>query len=165
MGFTYDEDGKLASAGRVDPALLSNLANIDYYHKLPPKSLDNTWVTQTYFPLFDAAQISVNDKLATMVHHIANQVHGSLLGFDLHGGEMLVTGGGAYNKALVSAIRKQIQIDGFDVVLPSTDIIDYKEAILMAYMGYLRIMNIPNVLPSVTGATKATISGAIYKGL
>ena len=41
--------------------------------------------------------------------------------------------------------------------------IDNKEAFLMCLLGYTRIMNIPNNLPSVTGASIETICGTLYE--
>jgi len=75
--------------------------------------------------------------------------------------KVCLTGGGAFNKYLVSRIRA---LSPIPVELPDEDIIQYKEAILMALMGVLRIENETNVLASVTGASFDTVGGCIYQG-
>ena len=75
---------------------------------------------------------------------------------------MIITGGGALNSFLVSCIRKYCE--NVEVVVPERQIIEFKEAALMALMGLLRIENQPNTLHSVTGALHDTISGSFHQG-
>lgn len=74
---------------------------------------------------------------------------------------MLVTGGGAYNHYLVELIRKELP-EEVQLVIPESKIVEYKEALIFAFLGLLRVLNKPNCYRSVTGASKDNIGGAIY---
>jgi anhydro-N-acetylmuramic acid kinase len=73
---------------------------------------------------------------------------------------MLVTGGGAHNDFLVDRLRAQ----GIGAVVPEAQLVDYKEALVMALIGVLRWREENNVLASVTGASRDSIGGAVWIG-
>ena len=74
-------------------------------------------------------------------------------------GKMLVTGGGALNRFLIERIQ---DLTTTEVCLPGKKIIEYKEAIIFAFLGVLRFFNLNNCLASVTGAAKDHSSGVIF---
>ena len=49
-----------------------------------------------------------------------------------------------------------------EFVHPAKNIIDFKEALIFAFLGLRRVLNQPNCLASVTGATHDVLSGACY---
>jgi anhydro-N-acetylmuramic acid kinase len=53
---------------------------------------------------------------------------------------------------------------GIEVVVPDAKIVQYKEALVMALIGVLRWRQEYNILPSVTGAERASIGGALWVG-
>ena len=73
---------------------------------------------------------------------------------------MLATGGGAFNHFLIEHIKA---LTGIDVVVPAEELVKFKEAIVIALMGVLRLRNEINVLKSVTGASKDSVGGAVYR--
>ena len=73
--------------------------------------------------------------------------------------KILITGGGAYNKGLVKAIEDSL---GRNVIIPSPNIIDFKEAIIFGFMAILKQRNETNVLKIVTGASRDTSAGILY---
>jgi len=158
-GKAYDAGGAMAAAGRVDERLLERLNALDYYGLSYPKSLANEFGTETVLPMVLQAELSTADALRTCVEHIMVQVGRAVeqLG---GGGKTLVTGGGAHNAFLVERLRAF----GIDVVVPEAQLVDYKEALVMALMGVLRWREENNVLASVTGASRDSIGGAVWIG-
>lgn len=161
----YDEDGKHAAQGVVHEELLEELNNSWYYKKEYPKSLSGGWVNKVIIPIFKRFRMSPQDHLRTAVEHIAYQI-----GQDIkriyqheqirnHQDKMLVTGGGAFNKFLIQRLAQHSPVD---LVIPDSQTIEFKEALIMAFVGALRIRQEPNCLKSVTGADYDNIGGAIY---
>ncbi len=168
IGLPYDADGQIARKGTLNESLFSTLNTMEYCQADYPKSLDNNWIREQVFPLFLPSDIPIPDLLHTATQFIAKQIGGSLQKViqkeQLHqeNYRMLVTGGGGLNTYLMDCIRQACEPIQTEIILPERDIIDYKEAILMALMGLLRLERIPNCFSSVTGAERDTIGGAIY---
>jgi len=162
IGLEYDKDGVLASKGTVNNQLLDRLLDFDYF-KLPfPKSLDNNFIKDKFFPVLDSDKSSNNDKLATCVELISKTLADEIIeniDFSKDNPKVLLAGGGANNKFLVQQIQEKTK--NINIEIPDKSIINYKEALLMAYLGYLRVNQKTNVLSTVTGAEKDSIGGAI----
>lgn len=156
-GLPYDKDGALAMSGNVNPALLDNLNRLDYYNQLPPKSLGKEWVVEQIFPILNSSGLSSQDQLATFSEHIALQFN-RITGVD-KSDKVLLTGGGTFNKYLVQKIRQYCIPE---IVVPDDLTINYKEALIFAFLGVLRWRNEVNCLKSVTGAIMDSGGGAIY---
>ncbi|MBX9448498.1 MAG: anhydro-N-acetylmuramic acid kinase [Taibaiella sp.] len=156
-GKSYDENGSLAAAGTVNPAVLAQLEQLDYYRQPAPKSLDNTY-SQNAVDLLD--HLSPTDALATATAHIAHQVSTQIRKYAVPESKLLITGGGALNEYLVSLIQDELP----QVIIEKADhaVIEFKEAIAMALIGALRWREEENVLASVTGASKSSVGGAIW---
>ncbi len=155
-GLEYDDNGNLARNGQVNEELLGDLNSWGYHRLSPPKSLDKETMLSECLPLIRSYPISTEDKLATLVEYISGQVADSITNKT---GSILVTGGGAMNKALMEKI---IHKTSLEVVIPATDIIHFKEALIFAFLGMLRVVNQNNTLTSVTGARHDSIGGALY---
>jgi len=171
QGLDYDKGGALAASGTVDESLLQQLEQLPYYQLPYPKSLANDFGTDVVFPLVQAAGLSVPDSLATYTSHIVRQIAASLQQLitspaaqSTTGARMLVTGGGACNEFLVASLRDALIPMGVTVDVPAIDIVQYKEALIMAFMAVLRWRQENTVLASVTGATRDSIGGALWMG-
>ena len=170
IGLDFDNNGSLASQGRINEALLDSLNSLDYFSQQYPKSLANEFGTSTVFPLIQAAGLSVEDSLATYAEHIAIQVGKSATaimhqnGLTISGESLLITGGGALNGYLVSRISQHLSPLGIEVIIPDQVTIMYKEALVMALLGVLRWREEDTVLASVTGASRSSIGGALWMG-
>ena len=155
LGKSYDRDGDIAATGKINPRLLQQLDDRDFYSKPFPKSLGREDIEQDFLPLLDA-ETTVPDLLATVCAHIAKQVARSIPAVAT--GRILVTGGGAFNTYLLACIRGACAVE---IVSGSPDKINFKEALIFAFLGVLRWRNENNVLSSVTGATRDHCSGSI----
>lgn len=157
----YDKDGDFARSGIIDQPLLSALNSLAYFKKKPPKSLGVEWFLAKMKPLLDQWAIPIKDKLATVVEHEAQQIVFSLAHQPPKQAPVLVTGGGALNKFLIERIESNLG-NRSTIHIPKKELVDFKEAIVFAFLGVLRLRNEINCLSSVTGATQDTSSGKIW---
>ena len=151
----YDDKGKLASQEQINFELLKELNNLKFYDDAKPKSLGYEFVVDAVFPLIDKYFLSEKDRLRTFVEHIVFQISRKIK----FKGELLITGGGTFNTFLINELKKKISNQ---IVIPKKEIIDFKEALIFAFLGLLRLDNQINCLKSVTGAKKDHSSGQIY---
>lgn len=157
LGFPYDDKGTNSKSGKLNNDLLEKLNNISFY-KLPyPKSLGIEFVNEHIFPLIDSFEIPTVDKMKTFVEHIAIQISRVV---DKENSSLLITGGGVYNDFLIDCIRKHLSET--KIVIPDEKTIEFKEALIFAFLGVLKLRNEVNVLSTVTGASKNHSSGKIY---
>lgn len=154
-GHYYDKDGEMARRGEVDHTLLKKLNNLPFFIQDPPKSLGREFF-ETYQKVL-LRNLSVPDLLATFVEHIAIQIALPISVFPKS--RILCTGGGAMNKFLIERLRARTK---HEVVIPKYQIVDYKEALVFAFLGLLRAEGKTNVLSSVTGAKSDSCSGKIW---
>lgn len=97
-----------------------------------------------------------------MSEHIASQIAEAIKSFSITPLQHIyATGGGAYNLDLIQRIEAKTSLK---VVIPNNHIVEYKEALIIAFMGVLRLCEIPNVWCSVSGASRDSINGTIYQG-
>ena len=156
IGKDYDDQGQIAMQGNINKVLLSELNNLPYYRQKPPKSLGFEWVAKNIFPLIDKHEKDMKTILRTFVEHAAFQISKSI---DKKS-TVLFTGGGVFNTFLVKRIEFFINQR---VVLVEKELIEYKEALIFAFLGVLRVENKVNCLASVTGASSDHSSGSIFE--
>jgi anhydro-N-acetylmuramic acid kinase len=157
LGFSYDDKGGIAASGVLNMKLLKQLNELQFYSEEPPKSLGLEWVRKFVLPILDVSAISFEDKLRTMVEHIAIQISSQIE----NGTTILVTGGGVYNEFLMSRIQSYKNLG---LITPSSKLIEFKEALIFGLLGVLRLRGSVNCLASVTGAKNDHSSGNIYFG-
>jgi anhydro-N-acetylmuramic acid kinase len=156
-GMEYDRDGLLGSHGRIVQELVSALNGIGYYERPAPKSLGREWVEDVFMPVLNRYPVSVEDQLRSIYEHIAIQICSYINRYEA--GEVLVTGGGAFNRFLMELLRQK---SGSALVVPDEQLVKYKEAIIFAFLGLLRYRGEINCLASVTGARTDSSSGIIH---
>ncbi|HOY39155.1 MAG: anhydro-N-acetylmuramic acid kinase [Bacteroidales bacterium] len=153
-GKSYDKNGNIGRNGKLNRIVLERLNSLPYYSLNPPKSLGREWVEQNIFPFFEDAGLSPEDCLRTYYEHIAVQIKSVLNEYS----NILVTGGGAHNSFLMELMNDDV-VKPF--VIPNKQCVDFKEAIVFAFLGYLKLLGQPNVLSSVTGADYDHSSGIV----
>lgn len=154
LGKKYDKNGDLARTGIIDQELLEELNQIEFYSTKHPKSLGIEWINKNVNPLIKNQK--TEDLLATFTEHSAVQIANIFNEFDIK--NILITGGGTYNNYLIEKIKAKTKTD---IQIPTKEIIEYKEALIFAFMGVLRLQNLNNVLSSATGSLHDHSSGLI----
>lgn len=155
LGKDMDEDGKVASAHSIDKEILERLNSLSFYAQNPPKSLGREWVEDYIYPILDES-LPKEILVATFTDHAAQQIRKSLQDKGIR--SVLITGGGAYNKYLI----EKLSFKGLDIAVADKKLIEFKEALIFALLGFLRLEAQATTLPSVTGANASLSSGAIY---
>ncbi len=158
LGFLFDKDGTIAETGKIHTGLLDQLNKLNYYTLSPPKSLGKEWVIHNINPLLNHANISIEDKFRTFYEHCSSQICKII--DQTNNQKTLFTGGGAYNNFLMKLIKSQTTNN---IIIPSNFLIEYKEAMIFAFLGVLKLRNEINCLASVTGAINDHSSGIILK--
>ena len=155
LGKEYDEGGAFAKAGTIHKPLLEKLDTLPFYQLEAPKSLGIEWVHDTVLPIIEGFGLHPKDVLATYTEHISRQ----LITQFKEGGTVLVTGGGAYNIFLLSLLREGKKVD---FIIPDAVLVEFKEALIFALLGVLKLEGKVNTLASVTGASQDHSAGKIY---
>ncbi|PKP53042.1 MAG: anhydro-N-acetylmuramic acid kinase [Bacteroidetes bacterium HGW-Bacteroidetes-1] len=157
IGLDFDNDGEIAKTGTIDVNLLNAFNELDYYSKSYPKSLGREWVDSVFIPLLNLSKSNISSLLRTTTEHIALQIHKAIR--EIPASHLLATGGGALNNFLISRLQAH---SIHKIVVPSRQVIEFKEAIVFAFLGLLRFRNEINCFASVTGASEDSSSGDIH---
>ena len=157
LGLDYDDKGEISKSGNSNEELFMALNALDFYKKTHPKSLGFEFVKETVLPLINHFDISIQDKMHTFTEHVAFQI---ALALPNKKGSLFITGGGAYNDFLIERI--QYYLPEMKIIIPSSEILEFKEALIFALLGVLKLRNEINTLSSVTGAKEDHSSGYIY---
>jgi anhydro-N-acetylmuramic acid kinase len=157
-GLSYDKGGELAKSGKIIDNLLEELNALPFFEAKAPKSLGREWVKANIFPiLLKYKEHNSADLLCTFTEHAAQQIAKTISGKE---STLLITGGGTKNDYLISCIKKKASTT--QINHSETELIDFKEALIFAFLGFLRIQEIPNTIKGVTGANSDICAGAIY---
>ena len=148
----YDNNGEIAKRGKLIPTLLEQLNSLDFYQQKAPKSLSREWVERYIYPLL--RNHKTEDLLNTFCEHIAIQVS-----IYLKQESALFTGGGVFNSYLIERIKYHSYSK---IIIPESNLVNFKESLIFAFLGILRIENKVNCLQSVTGAERDNCGGNIH---
>jgi anhydro-N-acetylmuramic acid kinase len=154
LGKNYDENGDFARNGAINFKILEQLNALTFYQKSAPKSLGVEFVNSNILPLLKDE--TPENIIATFTEHIAEQIAKVFNDNQLK--TVLVTGGGTFNTYLLEKIREKSHTE---LIVPDENIINFKEALIFAFMGVLRLRNEVNVLCSATGSSENHCSGIL----
>ena len=159
IGLTYDKNGEIARKGEIDFIILEELQKLEHFHKSAPKSLGTEWLESDFYPIINKIE-SIENKLRTLIEQttieIINVLHSNNIS------SVYITGGGAKNSFLIERIRFFFK---GEVIVPSEEIIDFKEAIIFAFLGARYLRNESTTVKSVTGASIEVSSGIFHRAL
>ena len=153
----FDFNGDLGRRGKMNQFLLTQLNDVNFYKQKGPKSLGKEWFETEFLPII-SIQTDSDDLLHTLYHHISEMLARALN--KTNGQTVLVTGGGALNTYLLELLSLKITKK---IVVPDIQTLNFKEAIIFAFLGLMRLKNKPNCKKSVTGARENVLGGVIIQ--
>lgn len=167
---TFDEGGSIAASGTVDKELLAWLQREDYYTRPLPKTTGRErfgiQYTEKILAWRKERPISDEDLVATVTELTAWSIVDAYERYVLDrypAREIVVGGGGSYNKTLLKGLTARFAPYG--VCVRTQEELgwssDAKEAVAFALLADCCIRERTNTLPSVTGAAGAVIMGKI----
>jgi len=159
----FDRDGERARRGRPTQKLLEELLSDPYFAQAPPKSTGRERFGIEYADRLLARVRSGggsdNDAVATATALTAETIGRAVSRWP--GAELVISGGGARNPALVERLATRIQPS--PIVLFDDLFFDgeAKEAVAFAFLGHQTVLGRPGNLPGATGARGPRILGHI----
>jgi anhydro-N-acetylmuramic acid kinase len=165
----FDHGGRYGRKGKVADELLARLLDHPYLLTPPPKSCGREEFGRPFLEsiLRENAAIAPNDLIATATRFTAESIAFACRRYVMPHNvyeEAIVSGGGARNDYLMEQLRAAIPElsikESDEYGLPAAA----KEAVSFAVLANETIHGIPNNLPSVTGAARPVILGAITLG-
>lgn len=160
----YDENGEIAQSGNISENWLNCLLEDEYYFNPPPKTTGREYFSPKYIEtILKIAPPEKEDIIATLTALTAKTISLAYERFvypNAHINQVIVGGGGAYNKYMMKLLRKylpkHIELKTHEDYGISNN---YKEAMAFALLGYCTYYKIPNNVPSCTGADKSIVMG------
>lgn len=162
LGNPFDEGGEIARSGEVNLTLFEALNQLPFYSKKTAKSLGREDMERDFFPLIKNSGLSPSDVLSTLVEHFAFQIGAVIKSFSQkETPSVLITGGGAYNTYFIERLDHYLKKNWIQVETDS-QLIEFKEALIFAFLGVLKLRGENNCLASVTGAARDNCGGTSY---
>lgn len=164
-GRPFDDNGDWAATGAVQASLLDAMLADPYFARRPPKSTGRETFSDAWLQrALAGSDAAASDVQATLAELTVRTIASSLTATGLHPARLLVCGGGAQNRYLMSRLklalpRSQVQSTGACGIDPQ-----HVEGAGFAWLAYRYIHALPGNLPAVTGATHTVPLGALYRG-
>ncbi|MGB3079025.1 MAG: anhydro-N-acetylmuramic acid kinase [Saprospiraceae bacterium] len=162
---SFDKGGHMASQGAILDEISQQLIAMYPFDAGLPRGLSNAEVASTWISYLESRTENTHDLLGTTTQSIADVISIHISSLIKRPAKILVTGGGVYNDHLIKLLQKAGQDFGITYELPSPEIIDFKESLLIAYLGYLTMNGKPYNIHTLTGASQNMGGGALYKAV
>jgi anhydro-N-acetylmuramic acid kinase len=159
FGLPYDDGGRIAASGKVDPAILANLMAHPFFAEKPPKSLDR----QAFHARVEQVQnLSEVDAVATLTAFTIEATVAALNHVEAQPQRWLITGGGRHNASFMAGLAKRlgVPVDPVEAVGWNGDLL---EAQCFGYLAVRSTLGLPLSLPSTTGVPEAITGGVLWK--
>jgi anhydro-N-acetylmuramic acid kinase len=172
FGRRYDRDGKVAASGRVLDEVIAQLVRARFFRQKPPRTAGREEFGREYVGRFLRICRGANkpDVVATATALTARSIADAVqrfvlprLGVRRRDHEMIVSGGGAKNPALMTMLRHEIAPLGIGLHFSDEFGVpaETKEAVAFALLAHETWHRRPSNVPSATGAQRAAILGKI----
>ena len=159
----FDRNGDTAARGSVDVPLLTEMLADPYFALPAPKSTGRERFGEAFVHRFRSAlrELTIEDGLATLLALSVESVARALERYGFEDARILCSGGGAKNSRLLQALRERLsraRVEPSDMVgVPA----ESKEAVAFAVLGFETLRERSANLPSVTGARRRGVLGAV----
>ena len=159
----FDDDGRWASQGQVCLPLLKAMLKDPFFQQPPPKStgreyFNATWLQQHLTYHTDVTPIDIQ---RTLLELTVNTICNALKNLPHNAKKVWVCGGGAYNTFLMGRIKDQSKLE-----IETTEKLgiapEWIEACCFAWLAQKTLHHQLSQTPEITGATQASILGAIW---
>lgn len=165
-GKRFDSGGKVALSSNVDERLLEEMTSHPYFRQRPPKSTGREMFGAMFLPgiMKHRRNLSPRDLVATVTHLTPWSVYDQYKKFvrgRMRADEVLVSGGGAHNQAIVDALRRYFSPADVERVESLGFSSDAKEAMCFAVLANEAISGNPANVPAVTGAKGRAVLGKV----
>jgi anhydro-N-acetylmuramic acid kinase len=153
----FDEDGRIAAAGRVDAGRLATLLAHPYFDRPPPKSLD-----RLDFPMAPVEGLGLEDGAATLAAFTARAVARAKEHLPAAPRRWLVTGGGRRNATLMRMLADALSVPVEPIEAIGADG-DALEAQAFAFMAVRALLGLPISFPGTTGVPAPMSGGRLAR--
>lgn len=159
----FDSHGLLAQEGKFNQNLYETLNQWSYLKCAPPKSTGREAVENEVIPLLFTQDIPLTDILNTYHHWFTDIITETVVQQGYSEVPILITGGGFHNDFSKFLLTSKFSNHRITVLPVTPEIIDYKEALIFAFMGLLTLLGETNTNPNVTRALRSAVSGCVHQ--
>lgn len=159
----YDRNGTMACNGQPVFPLIQPMLADPYFSAPPPKSTDGPAMIDVFAKAYAAIgrKFPFENLLKTACLLTATTIADAIRNLDPFPDELIVSGGGARNEAIMNLLRQPL---GDLPVLRSDDLglpAEAKEAVAFALLGAATLDGQPANVPAATGARRKVVLGSI----
>ncbi len=151
----FDEDGRIALAGKVNSALVAkSLESIPYFQEPFPKSAD-----RFDFASIDVSELSLEDGAATLCALTVAAVAQAARRLPVPADDCWVTGGGSHHPLMMRLLANHFpHVAAISELGHREDMI---EAECFAWLAVRKLKGLPTSLPATTGASAPIVGGVV----
>jgi anhydro-N-acetylmuramic acid kinase len=165
-GRPYDDKGRWAASGQVLEALLAVMLEEPYLQLPHPKStgrelFHREWL-QGCLARSGQQQPADADVMRTLLQFTVRTVADAVGRGGVAGGELFVCGGAAMNDFFMQCLADALPAWAVQSTAARGIAPDQVEAIAFASFARRTVLGLPGNLPSVTGASRPCVLGAVY---
>lgn len=158
----FDKDGEWAASGSCIDELLKRLISYGYFDLAPPKSTGLEDFNLDWLLRHDVFEFDGADVQATLCELTARTIADAIRKYAPRAGELFVCGGGAHNSELLRRLARNLPETRIDTTAVAGLDPDWVEAAAFAWLAMRAMNNETGNLPSVTGASRKVVLGAIH---
>ena len=158
----FDRDGAWAASGTCDDDLLEQMLTCPYFELEPPKSTGLEDFNLDWLARYEVDAHAPEDVQATLAELTARTVADAVRRHAPATRELFVCGGGAHNGELLRRLGRNLDATRIESTAAAGLDPDWVEAAAFAWLAMRTMNGETGNLPSVTGAGRKVVLGAIH---